>query len=114
MLIGVHETPAIAPRVLLVEVGGVPVVYSYLAMLGPAGWCNHYAVGEDKDGVVGIVRDPKSRPYEFQTVGSTRAWIYGAEMAVELTPEIVTLEWEIDDEALARVEAAYRQRGGAT
>ena len=113
MLIGVHETPAITPRVLAVEVNGVPMVYSYLAMLGPAGWCNHYAVGAEDKGGIRIVRDSKGVPYEFQTVGSTRAWIYGAEMAVELTPEIVTLEWEIDDEAVARVEAAYRQRGGA-
>lgn len=113
MLIGVHETPAIAPRVLQVEVNGEPVVYSFRAMLGPAGWCNHYAVGTEDKGGIRIVRDHHGVPYEFQTVGPTRAWIYGEEMAVELTPEIVTLEWEIDNEAVAKVEAAYRQRGGA-
>ena len=108
MLIGVKETPAIARRVYAVEVDGTPVVYAFRAMLGPAGWCDaYYQIG------IQIERQGDGTPYgEKRYTGHTRAWVYGRDIAVQLTPDLVTLDWEIDEAELVKVEAAMRQGGG--
>lgn len=107
MLIGVKETPKIARRVYAIEVDGEAVVYSFRAMLGTAGWCDaYYGIGAT------IERGCNGTPYgEKRHTGHTRAWIYGQGVMVELTPDLVTLDWEIDEHALAAVEA--KMRGGS-
>lgn len=102
MLIGVKETPKLARHIYSVDVDGMDAGPCVAAMIGTLGWVDHRL----KEGKTCLI----ARKY-----GHVRAWVYGEHFMVELTPDIVTLEWDLDTEQLAKVEADIMRtrKGGA-
>lgn len=110
MLIGVKETPALARRVSLVEVSGVPVIGVVTAMLGADGWTiscaqrlAHPAHGR------AWKRNDLGQPFAEVRNGFVRAFTLVGRHHVEITPKLIR-DGEIIEEWLQEIEARANGR----